>query len=507
MVSVTGPLRPQKAAIDKAQAREDRDLDRFARRVREVIDIADESVHLSNDSAALSHHANEVAARATEVSNNALEISNRAIASAHEAVEVLAQTQALPARIERLGRNSMDKLEKKYNRLRDELEDIARTNDEHERENKVQIQVVKIHEKHRLGIFEQEEKIRAQAAVNVEQVRWDKIKEMLTDPVCIAKVVLGVTAMVAGFYVAKYGISMFMDYWTQPGVICETSKTGLLGWTDSEPETNLNDLIFAPPLQQKLFDLVLRVQSAKSYNENLPNVLFYGISGTGKTAFAKALAQYSGLDYALTSGSEFSKITDLNVANNELRKLLNWAQDNDKGLIVFIDEAESLFANRKLVATPKSAQDFINTFLALVSEKSQKNLMFIFATNHPFKLDDAITNRIGINIEFTLPEAPEREKILATYLAKLAQENVEAIVEILPEIMESLPAYADILEGHSHRALKFIAEEMIVAARRQHYKRLTTDIADIVLNEAVCSLEQAEQWKKEREEWAAACAA
>ena len=137
----------------------------------------------------------------------------------------------------------------------------------------------------------------------------------------------------------------------------------------------------------------------------------------------RALAYSSGLDYALTSGSEFAKITDLNHVSNELRKFLNWAKRSKNGLIVFIDEAESLFANRKLLTTSKATQDFINTFLALISDQSQKKVMFIFATNHPFKLDDAIINRIGINVEFTLPEAHEREKILFMYLVKVAQEN------------------------------------------------------------------------------------
>ena len=169
-------------------------------------------------------------------------------------------------------------------------------------------------------------------------------------------------------------------------------------WFKHRQAVDIDGLIFVPSLQKQLFDLLLRVKTAKKYNEVLPNVLFYGVPGTGKTAFVKALAYSSGLDYALTSGSEFAKITDLNHASNELRKLLNWAKRSKKGAIIFIDEAESIFANRKLPATSKITQDFINTFLSLISDQSQKKVMFIFATNHPFRLDDAITNRIGINI-------------------------------------------------------------------------------------------------------------
>ena len=63
---------------------------------------------------------------------------------------------------------------------------------------------------------------------------------------------------------------------------------------------------------------------------------FYGAPGTGKTTFVRALAYSSGLDYALTSGSEFAKITDLNLVSNELRKLLNWAKRSKMGLLFLL---------------------------------------------------------------------------------------------------------------------------------------------------------------------------
>ena len=128
---------------------------------------------------------------------------------------------------------------------------------------------------------------------------------------------------------------VLINYLTRPRVISETSRPGLFEWFKSQKNIDINDLIFTPSLQKQLLDLLLRVQTAKKYNEALPNVLFYGAPGTGKTAFVKALAYSSGLDYALTSGSEFAKITDLNHANNELRKLLNWAKRSKNGLDCF----------------------------------------------------------------------------------------------------------------------------------------------------------------------------
>ncbi len=341
---------------------------------------------------------------------------------------------------------------------------------------------------------------KAQAQASVD--RLEVYSKFLSDPQKMAVATTAIAAAAAGIYFAKHGAPAFVSYLVQPSVVSETSKKSYFGWKQPKNNLNINDLTFTPALQKQLFDLAAQVQTAHKYDENLPNVMFYGPPGTGKTAFAKALAYSSGLDYALTSGSEFAKITDLNIANKELRKLLNWAQTaNSKGLIVFIDEAESLFANRKLPSTTKRVQDFINTFLALIPEKSQKKMMFIFATNHPFKLDDAIVNRIGTSIEFTVPEQAEREKILAKYLVDFANQNKDAAVKLAPAILSNLPAYAQRLASLSPRAIKYVAEQMIIRARRQKPALLDHDVASIVLDEAKVSVQQAEAWAREREVW------
>jgi len=470
-------------------------------RVDSVWEGASDKVQLINDSVALVYHANSVSIQASERVNELLNRANEAVAGTE-------RVQASQVAVEQRAQTAATDLEREYNRLSTALvEDAARAEQQRAQQNDqnlervMQIERARIGEMHHRGIYAEGARIQAQGTVDAEAVKWTHIRAMVDDPKNVLKIILAVSAIALTIYAAKYGIPVLMNYLTQPCVVSETSKTGWFDWKKREPTVSMNDLIFAPAMHNKLSNLLLRVQTAKKYDENLPNVLLYGSPGTGKTAFAKALAYDSGLNYALTSGSEFAKITDLNAANNELRKLLKWAQDDDKGLVVFIDEAESLFANRKLPTTPKSTQDFINTFLALVPEKSQKNLMFVFATNHPFKLDTAITNRVGIQIEFPLPAAPEREKILATYLEKFAQENEEVCIDFHPEIKQLLTQYAKTLEGLSPRAIKFIAEEMIVRARRQDSKELTNDLAQAVLDESIESLQQTVQWEKERDQW------
>ncbi len=355
-------------------------------------------------------------------------------------------------------------------------------------------------------------KIHSKASIKNTKILWKNVGNLFKsagngivdftkDGDRMLKVGTFVVASAAGIYATKYGIPVLISHLVQPRVVSETSKKSWFGYKAPTQQIAMSDLTFAPELQSQLLDIADRVQTAQLYNENLPNVMFYGAPGTGKTAFAKALALCSGLDYALTSGSEFAKITDLNLQNKELRKLLDWGMASDKGLIIFIDEAESLFANRKLPTTSKNVQDFINTFLALIPEKSQKNLMFIFATNHPFKLDDAITNRVGISVEFTLPQAPERTKILTTYLEKFAHENPDALVTFDPVVQKNLARYGEALEGLAPRAIKYVAEEMVVYARRQKNRQLSDELARHAIKSAITSIQQTEHWATERDKW------
>ncbi|QQR49077.1 AAA family ATPase [bacterium] len=466
----------------------------------EINVVARESVVNFNRGFALAHNANISSMKAMEVCQELKNMSSKIYQDLHIARESLIDVQG-----------SIDDFKTTMRQAGEEIceqvrQEAARNNQE-AFEDKRRLIHEKIHEKQRQGIFEQGERIRAQATVDAEEVKWQRVKEMLEDPYLIAKMLGALTGFVFGCYLIKYGVPLVIDYFSHPRVISETSEDRWFWQDEITPETELKDLFFTPNVQERLFDLVLRIDSARSFNENLPNVLLYGPPGTGKTAFVKALAHESNFDYALTSGSEFAKITDLSSLNDELRKLIEWANDysdDSKGLIVFIDEAESLFANRKLATTSTLTQNFINTFLALVQDSGQKNIMFIFATNHPFKLDDAVLDRLGVSIEVELPGVQERALILAAYLQKFANDNKDSVVSIQPEVMNRLFHYAEMMEGFSPRTIKFIAEEMIVVTRRQKNVDLTDAIVTDIIRKTQGIQQKVQEWKKERDAWVTA---
>lgn len=473
------------------------------RRAPEVRNYVNECVVGANESVTLSHNANTTAMRALQGSHQSLRVAMGAVNQANRAVESVQEIRGLHEQMVQLSQGAAANLTAEFDRLREAFtQEVVRNEQARLQQNELN-QRAKINEKQRLGIFEQEARIKAQGVVEAEKEKWEQIEKMIKNPELIGKIILTIVVAALGIYTIKHGMPLLFDHLTQPRIVSETSKTGWFGWSSPVRTSNIDGLIFTPGLQSKLFDLALRVKTSKEFNESLPNVLFHGPSGTGKTAFAKELAYWSGLDYAITSGSEFAKITDLSLAIKELRKLVDWGKASAKGLIIFIDEAESLFANRLLSSTSKTVQDFINAFLSLVPEKSQKNIMFIFATNHPFKLDDAIISRVGITIEFTAPEQEERVKILGSYLEKFGQENKKSLIDLPAKTIEKLSVYAQELKGFVPRAIKFAAEEMIVRARRNNDTdlSLTDEIAREVVREAKANLAQAAKWEVERQKW------
>jgi ATPase family AAA domain-containing protein 3A/B len=66
-----------------------------------------------------------------------------------------------------------------------------------------------------------------------------------------------------------------------------------------------------------------------------------GPPGSGKTLFARGLAQHSGLDYAVLTGGNIAPL-----GRNffmELHNLFAWAKTSRRGLLLFVDKVDACF--------------------------------------------------------------------------------------------------------------------------------------------------------------------
>lgn len=176
------------------------------------------------------------------------------------------------------------------------------------------------------------------------------------------------------------------------------------------------DLVINDELQEQIQEL----KSWLKYNSILVNewgmggrinngykALLYGPSGTGKTLTVGLLGKEVGKDvYKIDLSMVMSKY----IGETEKNLEQIFAKAEDKGWILFFDEADSLFGKRTNVrdAHDKYANQEVSYLLQRIEEY---NGMVILATNMKNNIDDAFMRRFNAILKFTVPEAADRAKI------------------------------------------------------------------------------------------------
>jgi len=175
----------------------------------------------------------------------------------------------------------------------------------------------------------------------------------------------------------------------------------------------LEGVILEKNLEDQLREISYAVLNRKKHFAPAKNLMFYGPPGTGKTLFAKKLAMKSGLEYAIMVGSDIAPLGP--IAVRELNKLFDWAEKQQKGMILFIDEADAFLRNRKGSDMSEYMRHTINSFLYRTGSPSY-NVIVVLATNSPEQIDEAVHDRIDEIVGFNLPSLNERRTILFHYL-------------------------------------------------------------------------------------------
>ncbi|KAG5981938.1 hypothetical protein E4U55_002472 [Claviceps digitariae] len=148
--------------------------------------------------------------------------------------------------------------------------------------------------------------------------------------------------------------------------------------------------------------------------DRIPGCLLYGPPGTGKTMLAKAVAKESGANMLEISGAT---INDKWVGESEklIRAVFTLAKRLEP-CVVFLDEADSLLANRSMFSNRVSHREHINQFLKEWDGLEETNAFLMVATNRPFDLDDAVLRRLPRKILIDLPLQNDRAAILRLLL-------------------------------------------------------------------------------------------
>ncbi|KAL8142700.1 hypothetical protein V2J09_015732 [Rumex salicifolius] len=263
------------------------------------------------------------------------------------------------------------------------------------------------------------------------------IQDILTDQNKLVVVVGGITALAAGIYTTREGAKVMWNYVDrilgQPSLIRESSRgkypwSGLTsrhmlsklkslggGATASKNRNGFGDVILHPSLNKRIEQLASATANTKAHQAPFRNMLFYGPPGTGKTMAARELARKSGLDYALMTGGDVAPLGS--EAVTKIHQLFDWAKNSNKGLLLFIDEADAFLCERNKTYMSEAQRSALNALLFRTGDQS-KDFVLALATNRPEDLDSAVSDRIDEVLEFPLPGKDERFKLIKLYLDK-----------------------------------------------------------------------------------------
>ena len=250
-------------------------------------------------------------------------------------------------------------------------------------------------------------------------------KDLLTDQNKLIAAVGGVSLLALGIYSAREGTRVagktFERWFGTPKLVRETSRKPLVGRgsapkekTSEEVRNDFGDGVLQHELQDHVRALAAVTANTKRHGAPFRHMLFYGPPGTGKTMAAKRLARTSGLDYAILSGGDVAPLGG--GAVTQLHETFDWAERSRKGLLLFIDEADA-FLGRRSGNMSEGLRGALNAMLFRTGDQS-RDFCVVLATNRPADLDPAVIDRMDEALEFALPGAAERKRIIDIYFDK-----------------------------------------------------------------------------------------
>lgn len=162
--------------------------------------------------------------------------------------------------------------------------------------------------------------------------------------------------------------------------------------------------------------------------------LFWGPPGTGKTLAAQLIAGELGRDLYRV---DLSRVVDKYIGETEKRLDLVLREAEQAGVVLLFDEADALFAQRTDVRSSNDRYANLETGYLLQRIEDHDGLV-ILASNLRRNLDPAFQRRLGVIVEFSMPQAPERRRLWELLLPPHEHRGEDIDVDQLAQLSEHL---------------------------------------------------------------------
>lgn len=324
----------------------------------------------------------------------------------------------------------------------------------------------------------------------------------------------GLSLLAFGVYTAKGSTGIAARYIEsrlgKPSLVRETSRFTVLDTLQhpiqavkklkTSQTDALSGVVLAPKLEERLRDIAIATKNTKQNRGMYRNILMHGPPGTGKTMFAKKLAEHSGMDYAIVTGGDLAPLGRDGVT--AIHKVFDWAATSRKGLLLFIDEADAFLRKRSSEHISEDLRAMLNAFLYRTGEQSNK-FMLVLASNTPEQFDWAVNDRLDEMVEFRLPGREERERLVRLYFDKFVlQPAIEGNKRLKVAQFDYgmlCSKIAAMTEGMSGRELAKLAVTWQAAAYASEDGVLTEQMILDKCTEAIKQHRQKVQWQSEQE--------
>lgn len=217
-----------------------------------------------------------------------------------------------------------------------------------------------------------------------------------------------------------------------------------------------NEFLFVEKYRpQSVADTILPKDLKQTFQKivdggELPNMLFSGTAGTGKTTVARAMCEELGLDYIVINGSEEGNIDTL---RGKIKQFASSISLSGGYKVVILDEADYL--------NPQSTQPALRGFI----EEFSNNCRFIMTCNFKNRIIEPLHSRCS-NYEFNFSK-----KIMAQLCGQflgrcqeiLATENIAYNTETLAQlIMRHAPDWRRVLNEIQRHSISGQLETSVI---------------------------------------------